>query len=112
MVQGLPPKEGPWAQRPVNFILLGSAGGSGLQVALLDLRFLLRFRWVDSLAASPLCLEVFAVLLMWLEMSKVRVRSSVVSVMVGQMSVGNRSSCVVVVGRRSVNVNCLICVSV
>ena len=112
VVQGFPPKEGPWAQRPVNLILLGSAGGSGLQVALLDLRFLLRFRWVDSLAASPLCLEVFAVLLMWLEMSKVRVKSSVVSVMVGQMLVGYRSSCVVVVGRRSVNVNCLICVSV
>ena len=113
VVQGFPPKEGPWAQRPVYLILLGSAGGSGLQVTLGvlgHLRFLLRFRWVDSLAASPLCLEVLVVLLMWLAMSKVRVRSSVDSVMVGQMSVVNRRDSVVVVVRRSVSENCLACV--
>ena len=106
--------EGPWAQRPVFLILLGSAGGSGLLVALgvLELlRFLLCFRWVDSLADSPLCLEVFIVLLMRLRISNVRVRSSVVSVMVGQMLGGYRYGWVVVTGRRSVEVPCLICMS-
>ena len=90
--------EGPWAQRPVFLILLGSAGGSGLLVALgvLELlRFLLCFRWVDSLADSPLCLEVFIVLLMRLRISSARVRSNVVSVMVGQMLGGYKFGWVV-----------------
>ena len=89
VVQGLPPKEGPWAQRPVNFILSGSACGCGI---IMGLRFLFRFRWVDLLAASPPSLDVLVVLFVWLAMSEVRMRSVVISVMIGQMSAVRRGT--------------------
>ena len=88
----------------MNFILSGSAVGSGF---FLDLRFLRCFRWVALLAASPPSLDVLVVLLVWLVMSEVRVRSVMISVMVGQMS-AVRGGSVVGVVRMSVSETCLV----